>query len=66
MKNDKASKVKKILILQFQFDAKLSIKGVLLPLVHCYELFCLFNILTILLLMISDKFQLYILESVVL
>ncbi len=32
----------------------------------CYELFCLFRILTILLFMISDKFQLYSLGSVVL
>ena len=32
----------------------------------CYELFCLFSILTILLFMISDKFKLYSLGSVVL
>jgi hypothetical protein len=65
-KNDRASKVKKILILQCQFDAKVSIMDILMPLIHCYEFYCLFRILTILLFMISDKFQLYSLGSVVL
>jgi len=65
-KNDRSLKNEEDSNIACQFDVKVSIKGVIMPLIHCYELFCLFRILTILLFMISDKFQLYSLGSVVL